>query len=296
MVKAYSGGIISATAPSVGSASASGFFNFSEQMQAKQAGNWPSSAPVVLTYSLGVGGTGGFATADGVDGTATTVTYLTNTLTANGGGKGYFNNDAVGVGGTASGGTTNTTGGTGRGSISDSGGGGGGGIGAANASHNGVSAGDNGAQSLDVAGLFAVVTSAGYATTSPGTGGLSGSSGVNNKGSNATGFGCGGAGAGYYGGDGSNGLYGGGGGGASGYGSNWTGGIGGQGVVVVQSYNGSTYANTVLTTGTSYAIPSGTVSFKVWAIGAGGGGAGSTTSDGTSGGAGGAGGVSYRAF
>jgi hypothetical protein len=189
MVKAYSGGIISATAPTLSSTSASGFFNFSEQMQAKQSGIWPSAGGIVITYSLGAAGTGGFATANGVNGGATTVTYLTNTLTANGGGQGFFNNNVVGAGGTASGGTTNTTGGTGRGSTGDSGGGGGGGIGAANASHNGGSAGDNGAQSLDVAGLFAVVTSAGYATTSPGTGGSSGSSGLNNKGTNATGFG-----------------------------------------------------------------------------------------------------------
>jgi hypothetical protein len=291
MVKAYSGGVISATAPTVSAVSASGFFNFSEQMQAKQSGVWPFAGNLVITYSLGAAGTGGFSSADGVNGGATIVTYSTNTLTANGGGRGFFNTDVVGAGGTASGGTTNTTGGTGRGSTGDSGCGGGGGIGGGNASHNGGAAGDNGAQSVDIDGLFAVVTSAGYTTTSPGTGGLSGSSGVNNKGSNATGFGCGGAGAGYYGGDGTNGLFGGGGGGASGFGQNWTGGNGGQGVVVVQSYNGSSYSNTVLTTGTTYTFPVGTISFKVWAIGAGGGGAGSTSSDSTSGGAGGAGGT-----
>jgi hypothetical protein len=74
------------------------------------------------------------------------------------------------------------------------------------------------------------------------------------------------------------------------------GGQGGQGVVVIQTYNGSSFSNVVLTANTSYTLPAGTVSGKIWAIGAGGGGAGSTAADGTSGGAGGAGGLSYIAF
>lgn len=45
----------------------------------------------------------------------------------------------------------------------------------------------------------------------------------------------------------------------------------------------------VLVSGSSWTVPSGVTSVKVWVIGAGGGGAGSTASDGTSGGAGGAG-------
>jgi hypothetical protein len=53
---------------------------------------------------------------------------------------------------------------------------------------------------------------------------------------------------------------------------------------------------TVLTSGTSYTIPAGTTSLKVWLIGAGGGGAGCPAIDVTSGGAGGAGGIAYYEF
>jgi hypothetical protein len=88
-------------------------------------------------------------------------------------------------------------------------------------------------------------------------------------------------------------LYGGGGGGSSGYGSTWTGGTGGQGVVVIQFYNGSTYSNVVLTSGSSYSVPAGTKNIKFWAIGAGGGGSGATSNDSDSGGGGGAGGIAY---
>jgi hypothetical protein len=73
-----------------------------------------------------------------------------------------------------------------------------------------------------------------------------------------------------------------------------TGGTGGQGVVIVRSFNGSSYSSIVLISGTSYTLPSNSQSFEVWAIGAGGGGAGATSTDGTSGGAGGAGGIAYR--
>jgi len=111
----------------------------------------------------------------------------------------------------------------------------------------------------------------------------------------ATGLGCGGGGANYYGGDGGNGKYGGGGGGASGFGAvNMVGGAGGQGVLVVAFYNGASFLNTIVySTGSSLTIPAGVTSVKAWAIGAGGGGAGSTNSDGTVGGGGGAGGTAY---
>ena len=59
---------------------------------------------------------------------------------------------------------------------------------------------------------------------------------------------------------------------------------------------GSCPAPVVLTSGTSWTVPAGVTSIKVWAIGGGGGGAGSIASDGTSGGAGGAGGVAYGTF
>ena len=102
----------------------------------------------------------------------------------------------------------------------------------------------------------------------------------------ATGLGCGGGGANYYGGDGGNGKYGGGGGGASGFGAvNMVGGTGGQGVLVIAFYNGASFLNTIVySTGSSLTIPAGVTSVKAWAIGAGGGGAGSTNSDGTVGG------------
>ena len=52
----------------------------------------------------------------------------------------------------------------------------------------------------------------------------------------------------------------------------------------------------VLTSGTSYSLPSGATSFKAWVIGAGGGGSGCGASDSTSGGGAGAGGVAYKTF
>jgi hypothetical protein len=50
MVKRYYGGVISATQVVANAISASGFFNTSQQMQAKQSGNWPyvSSAPTAV--------------------------------------------------------------------------------------------------------------------------------------------------------------------------------------------------------------------------------------------------------
>jgi hypothetical protein len=111
----------------------------------------------------------------------------------------------------------------------------------------------------------------------------------------ATGLGCGGGGANYYGGNGGDGMYGGGGGGASGFSAlNMVGGAGGQGVLVVAFYNGVSFLHTtVYQNGTSLTITPLITSVKVWAIGAGGGGAGSTDNDGTVGGGGGAGGVAY---
>jgi hypothetical protein len=187
-----------------------------------------------ISYSIGAAGTSGPGAVNGGTGGATTITYTPSSvsLTANGGSGGVYQGTEGGAiaGGTATGGTTNTTGGTGRGSTGDSGGGGGGGIGGANATTAGFNAGDPGAQSLDVAGLFAVLTAAGQATTSGGAGGDGGSS-PPKPGFAATGFGCGGGGAGWYGGNGGAGRFGGGGGGASGLGSNWTGGLGGAGGV-----------------------------------------------------------------
>ena len=143
-------------------------------------------------------------------------------------------------------------------------------------------------------------SSAQVAVVSGGAGAPDGTgvNGNNNAGGNSTGLGCGGGGASWWGGSGGAGKYGGGGGGAAGYFSigsiNWSGGDGGQGVVVIAYYNGATFLNSVvLTTGTSVTVGAGVTSAKVWAIGGGGGGGGSTENDGTSGGSGGAGGVAY---
>ncbi len=136
--------------------------------------------------------------------------------------------------------------------------------------------------------------------TSGGAGAPAGSgvNGANNKGLPATGLGCGGGGGSWWGGTGGPGKFGGGGGGAGGYFSlgaiNWAGGDGGQGVVVIALYNGAIMVSAqVKTDGSSFTIPAGVTSAKVWAIGAGGGGGGATANDGTSGGSGAAGGVAY---
>ncbi len=202
------------------------------------------------------------------------------------------------VAGGVSGGGTGASGGTGGGASGDDGGAGGGAIGTVNGgSSTGIDTGITGAQSIDISGLFAVLTNVGgFPTTSPGAGSPTGS-GVTaniNHGGSATGFGCGGGGAGFYGGNGGNGLYGGGGGGAAGFSAtNMTGGAGGQGVVVISPVGGT---NVVKTSGSSYTVPAGITTIKVWAIGAGGGGGGATDIDPSSGGGGGAGGVAYRTF
>jgi hypothetical protein len=62
--------------------------------------------------------------------------------------------------------------------------------------------------------------------------------------------------------------------------------------------SGRTTSNTsvVLTSGSSWTVPSGITTVKVWAIGAGGGGAGAGGSNNSAGGGGGSGGVGYREF
>lgn len=138
------------------------------------------------------------------------------------------------------------------------------------------------------------------AVTSGGAGAPAGSgvNGANNKGLPATGLGCGGGGGSWWGGSGGAGKFGGGGGGAGGYFSlgsiNWSGGDGGQGVVVLSFLNGGSPVSTVvLISGSSFTIPDGVTAAKAWAIGGGGGGGGATSNDGTSGGSGAAGGVAF---
>lgn len=133
---------------------------------------------------------------------------------------------------------------------------------------------------------------------SGGAGAPSGSGGYNNYGLPATGLGCGGGGGSWWGGTGGAGLFGGGGGGAGGYYNytvNWSGGDGGQGVVMVAYYDGSAnlISSILKISGSATTVPAGVSSAKVWAIGGGGGGGGATQNDGTSGGGGGAGGVAY---
>lgn len=277
---------------------ASGIWRLDEISLARTTSVWPTlGLSGTITYTIGSAGTGGTGSANGGIGGTTIVGYSLRNIALNAyGGSGGIYQGTEGSqisGGGAIGGSTNVTGGYGRGSSGDSGGGGGGGICNGNATHSGGSGGDNGAGSVDSTDLFAVLASLGEPTSSPGSGSGSGSGGSNNRGGNATGFGCGGGGAGYWGGDGGNGRYGGGGGGASGYGQTWRGGNGGQGCVILEFYDGSTYSPVLLTSGTSYQIPVNTLTMKIWAIGGGGGGSGATNNDGDSGGGGGAGGLAY---
>lgn len=254
-----------------------------------------SYAGMVISYTIGSPGNPGVGAVSGARGGVTTATFANFTLTGNSGEGGFYNNNVTAAGGTATGGTSNITGGTGKGSVGDSGGGGGGGIGGANATHEGNSNGDNGAQSLTVDTLFTVLAGLGQATSSFGAGSPAGTGGANNAGGNATGFGCGGGGGGYWGGNGGMGRFGGGGGGASGYGSTWQGGAGGYGSIVCH-FVGAASPYVLLTTGTTYTVPASTTAVKLWVVGPGGGGSGATTNDGDSGGGGGAGGVAFKYF
>ena len=398
---------------------------------------YPDYSGMTISYTIGSAGPGGSGAANGTAGTTTTVTFLGQTLTANGGGGGVYNSATTGTGGTASGGDGSASGGTGAAATGNVGGGSGGAIGGGNGTRAGTTTGDAGAQSIDVSGLQAAVTSAGYIWASPGAAGRSGSAtlyastaytqsstypgttaanytgmndgtasgagaqaatsssdsdswivadvgatryiskivigydyltnlpsgwgvtyteGVPVEGSNngttwttisttptyastgsvnglvtininaayryirlhggvasggatytvatefqvhvnqnAAGFGCGGGSAQSTGGDGGDGLYGGGGGGAAGATSTRTGGFGGGGAVVCRFTKQGTVQYAVLTSGTSYTVPSGTLDVKIWAVGGGGGGAGATSTDATAGGGGGAGGVAYWA-
>jgi hypothetical protein len=117
---------------------------------------------------------------------------------------------------------------------------------------------------------------------------------------NATGFGCGGGSSGWAGSNGGNGLYGGGGGGAGGnlYGPA-LGGNGGSGAIVIAYYNSNNsfmWSEIRGVNFTGLAVPAGTSSMRVWAVGGGGGGGSAPLNDGvaTSGGA--AGTVAYRLF
>lgn len=256
-----------------------------------------SAAPVVsFNYSLGAPGAGGSYSGQGSVGGNTSATVKGISMLAYGGAPGSVNSTSTAAGGTAAGGSNNVTGGKGSGINAvngNTGGGGGGGIGAAVTPTVANNIGASGAQAVNVSGLQAAVTAAGYNWTGPGAGGPSVATGDNAHGAAATGFGSGGGGAGVFGGNGGAGLYGGGGGGAAGNGAaSNIGGAGGSGAIVVQFADSTAV---VLTSGSSYTVPAGKTLKYVWLIGGGGGGGASTAVSASSGG-GGAGGVVYQSF
>ena len=77
MVKRYYGGVISATQAVANASSATGFFNVTQQMQAAQAGTWPSPLPLNNTQAWfgGGSGPGSYSRVD-------RITYVTDTATA----------------------------------------------------------------------------------------------------------------------------------------------------------------------------------------------------------------------
>jgi hypothetical protein len=254
--------------------------------------------PFFIVYSLGTAGAGGSGASSGSVGGNTTLTFNSITITGFGGGAGLYNSGTVPAGGSFSGGDGGSTGGNSASTTGDRGGGSGGAIGGT-AGTNTTPDGSAGASPADVSGLFSALTGTGFSSGAGGTAGPRGAAGASvniNNGGNASGIGAGGGSAGFYGGNGGNGSYGGGGGGAAGYTATQTGGTGGQGVIVLQITTNSGTSNTVLTSGTSYTLPAGTISFKAWAIGAGGGGGGCGPVDSSSASGGGAGGVAYRTW
>ena len=101
MVKRYYGGIISATQAVANATSASGFFNTTQQMQAKAAGNWPMPSPGTVQYLVvaggggaggdrgGGGGGGGFRTATGFE-LALATNYVVTVGAGGNGGSDYY--------------------------------------------------------------------------------------------------------------------------------------------------------------------------------------------------------------
>jgi len=252
-----------------------------------------------ITYSLGSGGASPSGAVAGNAGGTTTATFMGTTITATGGVGGLYNTSSgTSAGGTGSGGDGSADGGRGGAARGNVGGNGGGGIFSATAIATSVAAnsGIAGAQSVDVSGLQAAVTAAGYSWTGPGAGSATTTPVDVNHGGNATGFGCGGGGANAAGGNGGNGLLGGGGGGASGNSATQSGGAGGSGAVVCQFTTRSGLSYQVLTSGTSYTVPNQTISVKLWAIGGGGSGAGCPATTTVAGGSGGAGGTSFKTW
>ena len=112
----------------------------------------------IISYSIGMAGAGGIDAFNGSNGGNTSVTIGGNTITGNGGSGGQFNNNTNAAGGSFLAGDGGANGGSGKGIQGDQGGGGGGGIGGA-LGGTPTSAGGDGANSTDVSGLFAVLSS-----------------------------------------------------------------------------------------------------------------------------------------
>ena len=229
---------------------------------------------------------------------ASTITFRGVTITANRGGDGIQNGDG-GLGGDASGGLYNVTGGNGQYASGDDGGGGGGGInGGVGTYIFGENAGGTGGSSSDFRNLQTALTtiSTSYTLGPGGNGGASSNTNTNNmNGVSSTNVGAGGGGAGYYGGAGGNGYLGGGGGGAAGYSSDRNGGTGGSACVIIQ-YKTTTVDKAAVildSSSTSYTLPSDTVIVSVWLIGQGGNGGNASANDSNAGSGGGAGGMAY---
>jgi hypothetical protein len=249
-----------------------------------------------ISITIGAGGAGGTDANSGSAGSSTSVTFQNITITANGGGGGGYNNSVGGSGGSGTGQSV-TAGGSGAGASGDTGGGGGGGLGG-NSAPATSNSGGNGAAAGTVASELSSRLNSQYGTSTAGAGYGSTSPGTvdNNHGNPGTGWGAGGGGANWYGGNGASGILGGGGGGAAGYVNlaNRVGGNGGGGLVcVIRTTNGSVTQDFYTSTQT-VSLPANTTAVTIYAIGGGGGGAGSTNSDGTSGGGGGAGGIASR--
>ena len=219
-----------------------------------------------VALSIGSGGSGGTTVpTSGSTGGDTSATYSGIVITGAGGNGGtYLFPNSGGPGGAYSAtGTTATGANGGKGGSTNViayASGGGGSTGTADAS------GSNPTTPNDVSGLSAAITQAGG--TYGNTYGLG--AGGNNTTGNPGGLGAGGSGAG------SSGSY--------------AGGAGGAGFIVIQ-INGTT--STILTSGTSYTIPSAVRSMKIWVIGAGGGGTGTNVAVNNYFAGGGSGGICY---
>lgn len=257
-------------------------------------------APTVINITLGIAGSG---TSSGKNGGTSTLTFGSTTLTANGGIGGSGNSADQVPGGTATGGQFNATGGTGGAASGATGAGGGGGMnGGDGGPYVGGGNGRPGGNPNDFQGFLAawrIYT--GNPSITLGVGGSGGSelspTGSQNGGS-SFGFG-GGGGAGYDGGTGGDGFYNGGGGGGHGTNSlSRNGGNGGVSMVLMLRNNsqGIAYFGSISSTvTTSYTIPTGTTSLKIWLLGAGGGG-GNAGGRFYSGQGGSAGGIAYSEF